>query len=49
MRDDLGSLTTILLVEKGVVKWDEDLLINSRASLESMGIGNGCRTPVSAA
>ena len=37
-----------------VVEWDEDLLINGRASLEAlvrvgMGIGNGRRPSVSAA
>jgi len=57
MRDDVGFLggsTIVILFEKGVVEWDEDLLINGRASLETlvrvgMGIGNGRRMPVSAA
>ena len=57
MCDDVGSLggsTIVVLFEKGVVEWDEDLLINGRASLETlvrvgMGIGNGLRAPVSAA
>lgn len=38
----------MLLFEKGVLKWDEDLLINGRASLETlvrvgMGLGSGMR------
>lgn len=38
----------MILFEKGVVQWDEDLLINGRASLETfvrvgMGIGTGTR------
>lgn len=37
-----------MLFEKGTVEWDEDLLINGRASLETlvrvgMGIGKGTR------
>lgn len=36
----------MVLFEKGAVEWDEDLLINGRASLETlvrvgMGIGTG--------
>ena len=36
----------MVLFEKGMVQWDEDLLINGRASLETlvqvgMGIGRG--------
>jgi phosphatidylserine decarboxylase len=47
----IGGSTIVNLFEKGVVEWDEDLLINGRASLETlvrvgMGIGRGCR-PVS--
>jgi phosphatidylserine decarboxylase len=43
-----GGSTIVLLFEKGVVEWDEDLLINGRASLETlvrvgMGIGRGRR------
>lgn len=43
-----GGSTIVLLLEKGVVEWDEDLLINGRASLETlvrvgMGLGNGTR------
>ncbi|TFK32508.1 phosphatidylserine decarboxylase-domain-containing protein [Crucibulum laeve] len=43
-----GGSTIVLLFEKGVLEWDEDLLINGRASLETlvrvgMGIGNGRR------
>jgi phosphatidylserine decarboxylase len=38
----------VILFEKGVVEWDEDLLVNGRASLETlvrvgMGIGTGTR------
>lgn len=38
----------MLLFEKGAVTWDEDLLINGRASLETlvrvgMGLGMGTR------
>jgi phosphatidylserine decarboxylase len=43
----------VMLFEKGMVEWDEDLLINGRASLETLvrvqvgtGIGRG-RTNVS--
>jgi phosphatidylserine decarboxylase len=44
----LGGSTIVLLFEKGVVQWDEDLLINGRASLETlvrmgMGIGKSLR------
>jgi len=43
-----GGSTIVLLFEKGVVEWDEDLLINGRASLETlvrvgMGIGRSRR------
>jgi phosphatidylserine decarboxylase len=40
-----GGSTIILLFEKGVVEWDEDLLINGRSSLETLvrvGMGIGC-------
>lgn len=42
----------MLLFEKGAVTWDEDLLVNGRASLETlvrvgMGIGVGARRPTS--
>jgi phosphatidylserine decarboxylase len=41
-----GGSTIVVLFEKGKVTWDEDLLINGRASLETlvrvgMGIGQG--------
>lgn len=32
----IGGSTIVLLFEKGAVHWDEDLLINSRASLETL-------------
>ncbi|PCH39320.1 hypothetical protein WOLCODRAFT_110643 [Wolfiporia cocos MD-104 SS10] len=43
-----GGSTLVVLFEKGVVEWDEDLLVNSRACLETlvrvgMGIGRGHR------
>ena len=43
-----GGSTIVVLFEKGKVEWDEDLLINGRASLETlvrvgMGIGRGRR------
>lgn len=43
-----GGSTIVMLFEKGTVEWDEDLLINGRASLETlvrvgMGIGKGTR------
>ena len=46
-----GGSTIVLLFEKNVVEWDEDLLINGRASLETlvrvgMGIGRRCTTRV---
>ncbi|KAI0364493.1 hypothetical protein BV20DRAFT_974427 [Pilatotrama ljubarskyi] len=46
-----GGSTIVVLFEKGVVEWDEDLLINSRACLETlvrvgMGIGRGKRKPI---
>lgn len=42
----VGGSTIVVLFEKGMVQWDEDLLINGRASLETlvqvgMGIGRG--------
>ncbi|KAJ7017088.1 phosphatidylserine decarboxylase-domain-containing protein [Mycena alexandri] len=45
-----GGSTIVLLFEKDVVEWDEDLLVNGKASLETlvqvgMGIGNGTRKP----
>ncbi|EIN06937.1 hypothetical protein PUNSTDRAFT_70671 [Punctularia strigosozonata HHB-11173 SS5] len=44
-----GGSTIVIVFEKGVVDWDEDLLVNGRASLETlvrvgMGIGR-CRRP----
>ncbi|KAI0628504.1 phosphatidylserine decarboxylase-domain-containing protein [Trametes polyzona] len=41
-----GGSTIVVLFEKGVIEWDEDLLINSRACLETlvcvgMGISRG--------
>ena len=46
-----GGSTIVCLFEKGVVEWDEDLLINGRASLETlvrvgMGIGRVRRPPL---
>ena len=43
-----GGSTIVVLFEKGVVEWDEDLVINSRACLETlvrvgMGIGRSRR------
>ena len=43
-----GGSTIVLLFERGVVEWDEDLLVNGRASLETlvrvgMGIGRARR------
>ncbi|KAJ7070019.1 phosphatidylserine decarboxylase-domain-containing protein [Mycena amicta] len=45
-----GGSTIVLLFEKGVLEWDEDLLVNGKASLETlvrvgMGIGRGLRKP----
>ncbi|KAJ7472559.1 phosphatidylserine decarboxylase-domain-containing protein [Mycena latifolia] len=45
-----GGSTIVLLFEKDVLVWDEDLLVNGRASLETlvrvgMGIGTGTRKP----
>lgn len=47
-----GGSTIVLLFEKGVVDWDEDLVVNGRAALETlvrvgMGIGR-CRRAVGA-
>lgn len=44
-----GGSTIVLLFEKGMVEWDEDLLINGRASLETlvrvgMGVGRSRRS-----
>ena len=42
----LGGSTIVLLFEKGMVEWDEDLLINGRASVETLvrvGMGVGRR------
>ncbi|KAI0749177.1 phosphatidylserine decarboxylase-domain-containing protein [Daedaleopsis nitida] len=46
-----GGSTIVVLFEKGVVEWDEDLLVNSRACLETlvrvgMGLGRSTRKPV---
>lgn len=32
----IGGSTIVLLFEKGSVQWDKDLLINGRASLETL-------------
>lgn len=45
-----GGSTIVVLFEKGAVEWDEDLLINGRACLETlvrvgMGIGRSPRVP----
>ena len=40
----IGGSTIVVLFEKGVVEWDEDLLVNSRACLETLvrvGMGLG--------
>ena len=44
--NSVGGSTIVVLFEKGMVQWDEDLLINGRAALETlvrvgMGIGRG--------
>jgi phosphatidylserine decarboxylase len=42
-----GGSTIVLLFERGVVEWDEDLLVNGRATLETLvrvGMGIGRRT-----
>lgn len=49
----VGGSTLVVLFEKGVVEWDEDLLINGRASLETlvrvgMGIGRRRRSTATA-
>ncbi|PIL26770.1 hypothetical protein GSI_11106 [Ganoderma sinense ZZ0214-1] len=46
-----GGSTIVVLFEKGVVEWDEDLLINSRACLETlvrvgMGLGRSQRKAI---
>lgn len=46
----LGGSTIVMLFEKGVVEWDEDLVINGKACLETlvrvgMGIGRSRRRP----
>ena len=41
-----GGSTIVVLFERGTVQWDEDLLINGRASLETLvrvGMGIGKR------
>ena len=43
----VGGSTIVVLFEKGAVEWDEDLVVNGRAALETlvrvgMGIGR-CR------
>ena len=41
-----GGSTIVILFERGVVEWDEDLLINGRARLETLvrvGMGIGKR------
>lgn len=45
--NDAGGSTIVVLFERGAVEWDEDLVVNGRASLETlvrvgMGIGR-CR------
>ncbi|KAJ3860614.1 phosphatidylserine decarboxylase-domain-containing protein [Lentinula novae-zelandiae] len=47
-----GGSTIVLLFEPGVLEWDEDLVINGRAALETlvrvgMGLGTGLRRGVS--
>jgi len=46
-----GGSTIVILFEKGVVEWDEDLVVNSKACLETlvrvgMGIGRRRGSPV---
>ncbi|KLO15227.1 hypothetical protein SCHPADRAFT_871290 [Schizopora paradoxa] len=44
-----GGSTIVMLFEKGMVEWDEDLLINGKASLETLvrvGMGVGRRAPI---
>ncbi|KAF4622347.1 hypothetical protein D9613_009567 [Agrocybe pediades] len=46
-----GGSTIVILFERGRVEWDEDLLINGRASLETLvrvGMGIGTGRPVDA-
>jgi hypothetical protein len=31
-----GGSTIVLLFEKGVLQWDEDLMVNGRSSLETL-------------
>lgn len=41
-----GGSTIVVLFERGVVQWDEDLLVNGRVSLETLvrvGMGIGKR------
>jgi len=41
-----GGSTIVVLFERGTVQWDEDLLINGKASLETLvrvGMGIGKR------
>lgn len=45
-----GGSTIVVLFEKGVVEWDEDLLVNGHACLETlvrvgMGIGRSRHSP----
>ncbi|GAW10495.1 phosphatidylserine decarboxylase [Lentinula edodes] len=47
-----GGSTIVLLFEPGVLEWDEDLVINGRAALETlvrvgMGLGTGLRKGIS--
>jgi len=47
-----GGSTIVLLFEKGVLEWDEDLLINGKASLETLvrvrsGVGKSVRPTIS--
>jgi hypothetical protein len=49
-----GGSTIVLLFEKGMVEWDEDMLINGRASLETlvrvgMGVGRAPLAQISSA
>jgi len=42
-----GGSTIVVLFERGTVEWDEDLLVNGKASLETLvrvGMGIGKRT-----
>jgi len=48
-----GGSTIVILFEKDVLEWDEDLLLNGKAALETlvrvgMGVGKAVRPPATA-